>query len=275
MAIFLCLVDHTQKSDDSSTTVNFADFKNVADAFAALMRIFTDELDGTKFEPICVICLTRASKRLQSEISTTTDVHSLFELLACNPFYFNWMKVEYLQTIAIASGNTKLQETLKCYNDVILSKTLGEIWNFVPSFHKTRTKFYSKVKARFHGLDPDDVKVKDLKKYEPRFAKKIALHIMQIEKGSLLITWCIAAEETYEAYLLALNIPQELREDDFLQIGMWVAYPPQSVIKELERFHGMLTIIIAILSGVYEPPKEHKTYTVYWVPSKSITKCFP
>ena len=86
--------------------------------------------------------------------------------------------------------------------------------------------------------------MKDLEKYEPRFAKKIALHIMQIDKGSLLITWCIAAEKTYDAYLLALNIPQELREDDFLQIGMWVAYPPQSVIKELERFHSELTIIL-------------------------------
>ena len=237
----LCLVDHTQRKDITSTaTVNFADFKNVADAFAALMKIFTDELDGAKFETIRAICLTRASKRLQSEICKTTNVHSLFELLACNPLYFNWMKVEYLQTIAVASGNVKLQETLKCYTDVILSKTLGEVWNFVPSFYKTKTKYYSKVRARFHGKDPDKIKVKDLKKYEPKFAKKIALHIMKIEKGSLLITWCIAAEETYEAYLLALNVSQELRVDDFLQIGMLVAYPPQFVIKELERVHSEL-----------------------------------
>ena len=209
------------------------------------MRIFTDELDGAKFEPIRAICLTRASKRLQSEMSKTTDVHSLFELLARNPFYFNWMKVEYLQTIAIASGNAKLQETLKCYTDVILSKKLGEIWNFVPPFHKTKlkTKYYSKVRAKFHGKNPDDIKVKDLKKYEPRFAKKIALRIMQIDKGSLIITWCIAAEEAYEAYLLALKLPQKQREDDFLQIGMWVVYPPQFVIQDLERFHSELYII--------------------------------
>ena len=249
-------------------TVNFAYYKNVADAFAELMRIFTDELDGAKFEPIRAICLTRASKRLQIEISKTTDVHSLFELLACNPFYFNWMKVEYLQTIAIASGNAKLQETLKCYTDVILSKTLGEIWNFVPSFHKTKTKYYSKVRAKFHGKDPDHIKVKDLKKYEPNFAKKIALHIMRIDKGSLLITWCIAAEETYQAYLLALNVSQEQREDDFLQIGMWVAYPPQFVIQELERVYSELIIanalyecVINILCILFCSNDEHQ-YTI-------------
>ena len=204
------------------------------------MKVFADELDGTKFESIRAICLLRASKRLQSEISKTTNVHSLFELLACNPFYFNWMKVEYLQTIAIASGNTKLRETMKCYSDIILSKTLGQIWNSVPSFHKTKTKYYNKVRAKFHGKDPDDIKVKDLKKFEPKLAKKIALHIMQIKKGSLTIIWCIAAEETYEAYLLALSIPQESREDHFLQIGWWVAYPPQFVIQELERVYGKL-----------------------------------
>ena len=149
------------------------------------------------------------------------------------------MKVEYLQAIAAASGNPKLKETLKCYTDVVLSKTLGEIWNDAPSF-KIRTKYYFNVKAKFHGENPDQIQVKDLKKYEPRLAKKIALHIMQINKGLLTITWCIAAEEAYEAYLLALNIPQKHREDDFLQIGMWVVYHPQSAMLELERVHSEL-----------------------------------
>ena len=235
----LILVDHTQQRNaESVTAVNFADFENVVDAFTALMRIFTEELSGANFETIRALCVPRASRRLQSEICKTTDIHSLVELLGRNPFYFNWMKVEYLQTIAIASGNTKLQDTLKCYTDVILSKTLGEIWNFVPSFYKVKTKYYSRVKARFDGKDPDNVKVKDLKMYEPKFAKKIALHIMQIDRGSLKFKWCILTEETYQAYLLALSIPQEFREDDFLQIGTWVVHHPQFVIQELKKVHS-------------------------------------
>ena len=242
MLHFYIVEKHTHKSDHSFTDVNFADFINVADAFIELLRIFTEELQDAKFETIRTLCLTRADKRLQNEIGKTTNLHSLFALLACNPFYFNWMNVEYLQTIAVASGNKNLVQLLKSYSDTILSKTLGEIWNFIPSFNKTKTKYYSKVEARFHGKNPDDITVKDLKKYQPRFAKKIALHIMQINKGSLTITWYISAEQTYQAYLLALSIPQELREDDFLQIGTWVAYPLQSVIQELKRVHGEFVV---------------------------------
>jgi len=204
------------------------------------MRVFTKELCDGDFATIRTICLTRAGKRLQNEISRTTNIHNLFELLACNPLCFNWMNVEYLQTVAVASGSAMLQDTLKSYTDVVLSKSLGEIWNSMPSFYKTKTKYYSKIRAKFHGKDPDSITVNDLKKYEPKFAKKIALHIMDIEKGSLIITWCVLAEETYQDYLLALNIPQKLREDDFLQIGTWVVFHPQSVIQELRRVHSEL-----------------------------------
>ena len=204
------------------------------------MRIFTEELENVKFETIRTICLARADKRLQNQISKTTNIHNLFQLLACNRFYFNWMNIEYFQTIAIASGNPKLLKILKCYADVILSKTLGEVWNSVPLFHKIKTKYYSKVRARFDGKDPDVIKVNDLKKYEPKFAEKIAVRIMQITKGSLTVTWCILAQEAYQAYLLALAVSQNCREDDFLQIGVWVAHHPQFVIQELKKIHSEL-----------------------------------
>ena len=204
------------------------------------MSMFTKELHDADFETIRTACLTRADRRLKKGIGRTTNIHTLFALLACNPLYFNWMNIEYLQTMAAASGKVMLRDMLKCYTKNILSKTLGEIWNFVPSLYKTRTKYYSKVRAKFNGKDPDGITVEDLIKCKPKLAKKIALHIMRIGKGSLTITWCIAAEEAYEAYLLALNVLQEFREDDFLQIGMWVVYPPQFVIQELERVHSEL-----------------------------------
>ena len=212
-----------------------------------LINIFTEKLVGANFVPIHTMCLMRADKRLRNKIREATNIHSIFTLLACNPLYLNWMNIDFLETMAFASGNVKLQNTLESYADVVLSKTLGEVWNDVPRFQKTKKKYYSKIRARFHELDPDDIKVKDLKKYQPKFAEEIALSIMEITRGSLTITWCIAAEDTYEAYLLALNIPQELREDDFLQIGMWVAYRPQIVIQKLEMVHSKLTIIYLLL----------------------------
>ena len=228
------------KTEGRVTAVNFADFDNVADAFATLIRIFTDELHGDEFAAIRMICLTRANKNFQNKICKTTNIYSFFELLSRNPLYFNWMNVEYLQTMAAASRNKKLLDVLKEYTDVIFLKTLGEIWDCIPSFH-TRTKYYSKVRAKFSKRDPDKVTVKELiDNCKPKFTKKIALHIMQITEGSLTVTWCILAEEAYQAYLLALAVPQECREDDFLQIGVWVAHHPQFVIQELKRVHSEL-----------------------------------
>ena len=234
------LVTKAEGSDDRVTAVNFADYNNVAIAFAKLISIFTDELQHEKFATIRTACLTRANKKFQKKICKTIDICSLFELLSRNPLYFNWMNVKYLETMAVASKSEKLENILKGYTDVIFSKKLGGIWNCIPSFHSTRTKYYSKVKARFPEKVPDEVTVEELINCKPKFARKIALHITKIDKGSLTVTWCILAEEAYQAYLLALAIHQECREDDFLQIGVWVAHHPQFVILELKKVHSEL-----------------------------------
>ena len=240
-------VEHTQRNVDHPTNINFADFKNVTDAFAALIRVFTEELEDVNFDTIRLICLIRASRKLQNEIDRTANIHQLFALLARNPLCFNWINVKYFQTFADALGNKKLQHVLKNYTETFLSKTLGEIWNSIPSFYKSRTKYYSKVRAKFHGKDPDSITVNDLEKYKPNLAQKIALHIMQIEKGSIMITWCILAEETYEAYLSSLSILEEFRKDDFLQIGSWITYHPQHVIQELKRACSKLHLYCVML----------------------------
>ena len=234
----MCLADQTHREDDSSSFIDFAAFKSVVNAFAALMRVCAKELRDADFEIIRTMCLTRAGKKLRKEIHKTSNTDNLFKLLACNEVYFNWMNVEYLQTMAVASGNKKLEDLLKHYTDVILSKTLGEVWNDIPSFQKTKTKYYSQVRAKFHGKNPNDITIKDLKMCEPKCAEKIALDIVRIDKGSVTITWCILAEKTYQAYLLSLNVPQELRMDDFLQIGSWVVFHPQLVIQKLRKAHG-------------------------------------
>lgn len=218
----------------------FADYQNVTDAFTLLISIFEEKLPTTKFEAIQMICLHRATacKGLHSKIYKTKDVHGLLKLLLCYPIYLNWMNIDYLQSMAVAARSKVLQDALHAYDDYVLSKTLGEVWNFIPSFRKTKTRFYFQVKARFHGRNPNHIKVRDLKKYKPAFATKIALHIMQLGRGSLTITWCVLTEEAYPAYLLSLMTPQESRDDEFLQIGPWVVYHPQSVIQELKKYYS-------------------------------------
>ena len=107
----IAIVDHTHGgSIDNAATINFASFKNVADAFAALMRVCTMELECTRFEIIHTVCLTRADRRLRNEIGRTTNIHNLSKLLASNPLYFNWMDVGYLEAMAVASGNGRNTE---------------------------------------------------------------------------------------------------------------------------------------------------------------------
>ena len=202
------------------------------------MELFTDELLKANFKALKVICQFQADKELKNKISETTSIYSFFELLNNNPLYFNWMNVKYLDTMAAAARNKRLQGLLKDYTNAVLSKTLGEIWNSLPAFKRTRTEYYHEVRAEFPDQIPENIKVLDLQNFKPALAEKIAMHVMQINKGSLTITWCILAEETYQAYLLALGIPQEQRNDDFLQIGMWVIFHPQSVIKKLKKSHG-------------------------------------
>ena len=218
--------------------LNFASYRNVTDAFTLLISIFEEKLPATKFEAIRLTCLHRSYRVFHNEISRTVNIHDLLHLLLSYPIYLNWMKIDYLQTMAIAARSQVLQDTLQSYSDVVLSKTLGEVWNVIPSFHKTKAKFYFRVKAKFRGKNPNRIKIEHLRKFEPRFARRIALHIMLIGSGSLTITWCILAEEAYQAYLLSLITPQEFRDDDFLQIGPWVVYHPQSVLQELNKRHG-------------------------------------
>ena len=202
------------------------------------MRIFIEELRKADFEAIKIICQAQADRELKNKINKATNVYKFFKLLTDNSLYFNWMNIEYLYTIASAAGNTKLQDVLKDYSEAILSKTLGEIWNSLPLSRETRTKFFEKVRAEFRGRNPDNVTVEDLQHHKPKLAEKIAMHVLQIRSGSLTITWCISAEDKYKAYLLSLGIPQEQRNDDFLQIGTWVVFHPQYVICELKKSHG-------------------------------------
>ena len=240
MPYFLvCVVSESANYDHFNVeNLNFASYQNVADAFILLISIFKERLPATKFEAIRLGCLHRAYRVLHDEISKTASIHDLLKLLLSHPIYLNWMKIDYLQTMAIAARSQVLQDTLQGYKDAIFSKTLGEVWNAIPSFHKTKKKFYFRVKAKFRRKNPNNIKIKDLIKYEPLFARRIALHIMLIGSGSLTITWCVLVEEAYQAYLLSLSTPQEFREDDFLQIGPWVVYHPQSVLQELNKQHG-------------------------------------
>ena len=155
------------------------------------------------------------------------------------------MNIKFLETIATAvaaaSGNNGLERLIQNYKNAIYHRTLRQVWDNIPAYHEVRSKYYSKLKAVFGDKDPDTVTVKEvLTQCEPDLVKNLALDILVITEGSLQIFWLISTNDVYQAFLSLLSVPQEQRNDDFLQVGAWVVYHPQSVLVELRKIYGKL-----------------------------------
>ena len=162
------------------------------------------------------------------------NIFQLFEILAVNRNYCNWMDVRFLKIIANACGNKQLQSLIEDYKAVIYSKPLREVLNCI-SLYSVRDKYYSELKSTFGDKNPDNVTVEELIKSQPQLAKEIALLIAVVEEYSLVVTWLIPTDEVYQAYLSFLTVPQQLRKDELIQFGTWMAYLPQNVLEKYKR----------------------------------------
>jgi len=192
------------------------------------------KVSSEEFRTIRNSCVARASKPLRGLIKCATDSHCLFEILAENNKYCNWMNVDFLKVIAIACGNKQLQSLIKNYTDVIYSKPLGKVWNRIP-YYPVRDKYYTQLKAKFCDKDPDNMTIEELMKSRPQLAKGIARLIAVVQWKSLLVTWLIPTDEVYQAYLSFLTVPQQLRKDELVQFGTWMAYLPQDVLQKYKK----------------------------------------
>ena len=247
--------DSCDCSGEIEMKINFSSYKDVSNAFAALFAMCQKaiKVSSEEFKTIRNSCVARASEPLRGLIKRTTDTHCLFEILADNNKYCNWMDVRFLKVIAIACGNTKLESLIENYTDVIYAKTLCEVWNYIPQYSTIRDKYYSELKATFHDKDPDNMTVEELMKSKPQLAKKIALLIAVIQWESLLVTWLIPTDEVYQAYLSFLTVPQQSRKDDLVQFGTWMAYPPQNVLQKYAKDIncGRLSLMFTVATILY------------------------
>ena len=216
--------------------IDFGAYKDVSNAFTELFTICQKAAKSSseEFKTIRNSCLSRVSEPLRSLIKCATDTHCLFEILAENTKYCNWMDVRLLETIAIACGNKQLQSLIENYKNVIYSKTLREVWGCIP-YYPVRDKYYSELKATFSDKDPDNVTVEELLKNKPQLAKKIALLIAVVEEDSIVVTWLIPTNEVYPAYLSFLTVPQKSRKDNLIQFGTWTAYLPQNSLQNYAK----------------------------------------
>ena len=216
-------------------TVDFSAYEDVSNAFDHLFSVCQKvilRVSKENFKTIRNSCVARASEPLRGLLKRATDTDCLFEILADNNEHCNWMNVRLLKVIAIACGNKKLQSLIENYTSVIYSKTLRKVWNKIPQYSSIRDKYYSELKVTFGDKGPDNVTVKELIESKPHLAKEIAIAILigVVQENSLLVTWLIPTNELYQAYLSFLTVPQQLRQDELIQFGNWMAYLPQEVL---------------------------------------------
>ena len=142
--IMYCIVYLADYSDDIEMKIDFGVYKDVSNAFAELFTICqrATKVSSEEFKTIRNSCVARASGPLHGLIKHTIDTHCLFEILADNNKYCNWMNVSFLKVIAIACGNKQLQSLIEHYTDVIYSKTLHEVWHCIPHC-SMRDQYYS------------------------------------------------------------------------------------------------------------------------------------
>ena len=232
--------------DENDTDFDFSIYEDVSLAFLALTSKLQTKIKEIHFPIVRSKCVTRARPGpMKNAIKETQDINSLFDLLSDNITFCNWMNIKFLETIATAvagaSGNNGLERLIQNYKDAIYTRTLRQVWDNIPAYHNVRSKYYSKLEVVFGDKDPDTVTVKEvLTQCEPGLVKNLALDILLITEGSLRIFWLISTNDVYQAFLSLSSVPQEQRNDDFLQVGAWVVYHPQSVLVELRKTYGKL-----------------------------------
>ena len=223
-------------SDDTEVEIDFSVHKDVSHAFDELFAICLKATNASskEFKTIRTLCVSQTSEPLRSLIKSATNTQDLFDILAADNKYCNWMNVSFLKTIAIAIGNKQLQSLIEDYKAMIYSKTLREVWSYIPHY-SVKDKYYSELKATFGDKDPDNVTVEELMQSKPQVAKEIALLIAVVQEYSLVVTWHIPTNELYQAYLSFLTVPQQLRKDELIQFGTWTAYLPQNVLQKYNK----------------------------------------
>ena len=194
-------------------------------------------MNDKEFKRIKNACVTRADRadeQLCNSLQQASNSEHLFGALAP---YCNWMCIEYLEAIAYAYKNDSLLDLIKNYSQVVYSKPLREVWNYVP-FYSVKDKYYTELTAIFDDEDPDNLTVEELNQRKPQLAKEIAMLITVVRIQSLLISWLIPTNKAYQTYLSFLTVPQQSRNDVLVKFGNWMAYLPQFVLLEQQKKFG-------------------------------------
>ena len=217
--------------------IDFTKCKTVEEAFTLLITELQDNIPEYRLKYIKNSCVQQTNRKFLKCIKTRETVSSFFTLLLENKLHCNWINIHLLKHIVIASKVKELQKLIDKYEAEIHSKTLRQVWEYIPQLEFKKSKYYKKIKAKFDSKTPD-VTVAELFECSRKLASKVAIDLIRVRANCLEITWVVPTDKVYELFLFALTIPQQSRQDDILQIGAWTVYHPQLVLEELKMKFG-------------------------------------
>ena len=243
MLITIFLTDDHSLKDDGK--VDFKAFDNVSNAFAKLYSIFQIAINALKDDYFYVIknaCVSQAGEPLHSLLRCASNSHCFFEAFSDNYIYCNWINLMFLEIIANSYVNDSLVKLIKDYKQAIFSKSLQDVWRFLPHYYSVKDeidKHYSELQQKL-DRNPDNMTIQELLDSEPKLTIEIGLLLAVVKINSLLISWLIPTDDVYQAYLSFLTVPQQERIDKFIQFGNWMAHLPECVLQEEQKRLGEL-----------------------------------
>ena len=180
-------VDHPDDIDDID--FNQGLFVSVVNAHTMLMTEIRNNIANSQLNSIKAQCLTRIKPdedlELHEKIRTTETVNDFIDLLLENSKYCNWLNVDLVETIAIASGKVKLRKLVEKYKHAVHSKTLQEVWEGIPSLSReVKSECCEKIEQYFADRSPSNVKMIELLSNKT-LSFEIALLILKIQLATV------------------------------------------------------------------------------------------
>ena len=203
-----------QKSASSGTTVSFAEFDTVSEAFVFLTSQLRMLLMNTHFPDLQRSCIEQMKTpggaqlppKLVKTVKSCQNITKLFEVLA-DSAYWSWIDIRLLKAMAAASGLFEAIQLLSNYRKAIFSKKLIDVIPNAPS-KEIKEKYYTMVVAKLNK-NSKEMTVADLLEFQSEMEvvildiNKGTCTLDHLEKGCIEVYWYIPTSFVNVAYQAA------------------------------------------------------------------------
>ena len=214
MFLHLLAQSKPRNNASSGTTVSFAEFDTVSEAFVFLTSQLRMLLMKTHFPDLQRSCIeqmktpggAQLSPQLIAEVNSCENITNLFKVLA-DSAYWSWIDIRLLKAMAAASGLLEAIQLLSNYRKVIFSKKLIDVIPNAPS-KEIKEKYYTMIVAKLNK-NSKEMTVADLLEFQSQMEAVIldinkgTCTLDHLEKGCVEVYWYIPTSFVNVAYQAA------------------------------------------------------------------------